>query len=200
METMSDTSTASTFNPLREFEGRLVPVAGVWVIDRAHSSLAFEARHMVVTRMRGRFRAFSGEFHIAEQPGDSWVEVSIEAASLDTTNSAADDSLRSDRFLDVDKFPQLHYRSTKVHYVEADRWQIDGQLTIKGVTRPITLEASFEGAVPVPRNARAKLAFVARGEFDRRDYGIDFNIPVPTGGWVVGNQVRLELDVEADLP
>ena len=65
---------------------------------------------------------------------------SIEAASLDTTNSAADDSLRSDRFLDVDKFPQLHYRSTKVHYVEADRWQIDGQLTIKGVTRPITLE------------------------------------------------------------
>ena len=135
MPTMSDMSTASTFNPLREFEGRLVPVAGVWIIDRTHSSLAFEARHMVVTRMRGRFRGFSGEFHIAEQPGESWVEVSIEAASLDTTNSAADDSLKSDRFLDVERFPQLHYRSTTVRHVEADRWQIDGELTIKGVTR-----------------------------------------------------------------
>jgi polyisoprenoid-binding protein YceI len=195
MNSMSD-----AFNPLREFGGRLVPVAGVWVIDRAHSSLAFEARHMVVTRMRGRFRAFSGEFHIAEQPEESWVEVSIDAGSLDTTNSAADDSLISDRFLDVERFPQLHYRSTKVGHVEADRWRVEGDLTIKGITRPITLDAAFEGALAVPRNARAKLAFVARGEFDRRDYGMDFNIPVPTGGWVVGNQVRLELDVEADLP
>jgi polyisoprenoid-binding protein YceI len=197
---MSDTHTAPTFNPLREFEGRLVPVPGVWVIDRAHSSVAFEARHMVVTRMRGRFRAFSGEFRIAERPDESSVEVSIEAASLDTTNSAADDSLKSDRFLDVDRFPLLHYHSTTVRHVEADRWQVDGELTIKEVTRPITLDASFEGAVAVARNARAKLAFVARGEFDRRAYGIDFNLPVPTGGWVVGNQVRLELDVEADLP
>jgi polyisoprenoid-binding protein YceI len=197
---MSDTHTAPTFNPLREFEGRLVPVPGVWVIDRAHSSVAFEARHMVVTRMRGRFRAFSGEFRIAERPDESSVEVSIEAASLDTTNSAADDSLKSDRFLDVDRFPLLHYHSTTVRHVEADRWQVDGELTIKEVTRPITLDASFEGAVAVARNARAKLAFVARGELDRRAYGIDFNLPVPTGGWVVGNQVRLELDVEADLP
>jgi polyisoprenoid-binding protein YceI len=197
---MSHTSTTATFNPLREFDGQLIPVAGVWVIDRAHSSLAFEARHMVVTRMHGRFREFSGEFHIAEQPQESWVEVFIEAASLDTTNSAADDGLKSDRFLDVERFPQLQYRSTTVRHIEGDRWQIDGDLTIKGVTRPITLDTRFEGAVPVTRNVRAKFSFVARGEFDRRDYGIDFNIPVPSGGWVVGNQVRLELDVEADLP
>jgi polyisoprenoid-binding protein YceI len=197
---MSDTSTTSTFNPLREFDGRLVPVAGVWEIDRGHSSMAFEARHVVVTRMRGRFRAFSGAFHIADQPEESWVEVSIEAASLDTTNEAADDSLKSDRFLDVERFPELHYRSTRVHHLEADRWEVEGELTIKGVTRPVTLDATFEGAVPVSRNVRAKLGFVARGEFDRRDYGLDFNLPMPTGGWVVGNQVRLELDVEANLP
>ena len=188
------------FNPLREFDGRLVPVAGVWVIDRGHSSLAFEARHMVVTRMRGRFREFSGEFHIAEQPEDSSVEVSIDAASLDTTNRAADDGLRSDRFLDVDRFPNLQYRSTTVRHLEADRWHVAGELTIKGVTRPIALDASFGGAVATSRVARAKLAFVARGEFDRRDYGMDFNLPMARGGWVVGNQVRLELDVEADLP
>ncbi len=172
---------------------------GVWVIDAAHSSLAFEARHMVVTRMHGRFRSFSGEFHIEETPSESWVEVTIQAASLDTTNDAADDSLKSDRFLDVEKYPELRFRSTKVDHIEGDRWEVLGDLTIKGVTRPISLDATFQGAVAVPRGVRAKLSFVATGEFDRRDYGLDFNIPVPTGGWVVGHRVRLELDTEADL-
>jgi polyisoprenoid-binding protein YceI len=161
--------------------------------------MGFEARHVVVTRMRGRFRSFGGEFHIADVPAESWVEVTIDAASLDTTNPTADDSLRGEKFLDAEQFPQLHYRSTAVRHVEGSRWLVDGDLTIKGVTRPITLDASFEGAIPIQRVARAKMAFVARGEFDRRDYGMDFNIPIPTGGWIVGNLVRLELDVEADL-
>lgn len=200
MPTMSDPSVSATFVPLREFQGQQIPLAGEWVIDPGHSSLAFEARHMVVTRMRGRFRSFSGQFHIDEVPDQSWVEVTIDAASLDTTNATADDSLKSDRFLDVAQFPELHFRSTEVGHIEAARWQVHGDLTIKGVTRPITLDATFEGAVATPRGVRAKLAFAASGEFDRRDYGIDFNVPIPTGGWVVGNRVRIELDVEADLP
>jgi polyisoprenoid-binding protein YceI len=200
MSTMGDISVSSVFVPLREFEGQQIPLPGLWVIDAAHSSLAFEARHMVVTRMHGRFRSFSGEFHIEEIPSESSVEVTIDAASLDTTNDAADGSLKSDRFLDVEKYPQLHFRSTKVDHVEGERWQVQGDLTIKDVTRPITLDATFQGAVAPPRGARAKLAFVVTGEFDRRDYGIDFNLAIPTGGWVVGNRVRLELDVEADLP
>ena len=148
---------------------------------------------MVVTRMHGRFRSFSGEFHIGEIPSESSVEVTIDAASLDTTNDAADDSLKSDRFLDVEKYPQLHFRSTKVDHVEGVRWQVQGDLTIKGVTRPITLDATFEGAVAPPRGVRAKLAFVATGEFDRRDYGIDFNIPSrPADGlWATGFAWRL---------
>jgi polyisoprenoid-binding protein YceI len=196
---MSD-SASETFTPLREVEGQLLPVPGLWVIDPGHSSLAFEARHMVVTRMRGRFRSFSGEFHIEEEPQKSWVEVSIDAASLDTTNDAADESLKSERFLDVEHFPNLHYRSAEVHHVEANRWQVDGTLTIKSISRPISLDASFEGAVAAGRAAKAKMAFVAHGEFDRRDYGMEFNMPVPSGGWIVGNRVRLELDVEANLP
>jgi polyisoprenoid-binding protein YceI len=155
---------------------------------------------MVVTRMRGRFRSFSGEFHIEEEPERSWVEVSIDAASLDTTNDAADESLKGEKFLDVERFPTLHYRSSEVHHVEADRWQVDGVLTIKAISRPISLDATFEGAVGAGRAARAKMAFVAHGEFDRREYGMDFNIPVPSGGWIVGNRVRVELDVEANLP
>ena len=198
---MGDTSVSSVFVPLREFEGQQIPLPGVWVIDAAHSSLAFEARHMVVTRMHGRFRSFSGEFHIEEIPSESSVEVTIDAASLDTTNDAADGSLKSDRFLDVEKYPQLHFRSTKVDHVEGERWQVQGDLTIKDVTRPITLDATFQGAgLTPPHGARAKLAFVATGEFNHHDYGIDFNLAIPTGGWVVGNRVRLELDVEADLP
>jgi polyisoprenoid-binding protein YceI len=196
---MSETSTG-TFAPLRDVEGQFVPVAGRWVIDPGHSSLAFEARHMVVTRMRGRFRSFSGSFQIEEQPEESWVEVSIDAASLDTTNSAADESLKGEKFLDVERFPRLHYRSSLIHHVEANRWLVDGTLTIKEISRPIGLDATFEGAVAAGRVARAKMAFVAHGEFDRRDYGMEFNLPAPSGGWVVGNQVRLELDVEANLP
>jgi polyisoprenoid-binding protein YceI len=188
------------FEPLRPFGGRMAPVAGVWAIDPGHSSLAFEARHMVVTRMRGRFRSFSGELHIDDEPEKSWAEVTIDAASLDTTNDAADQSLKGEKFLDVERFPTLHYRSTDARHVEDDRWQLDGILTIKGISQPITLDVTFEGAVTAGRVARAKAAFVARGEFDRRDFGMDFNLAIPSGGWVVGNRVRLELDVEADLP
>jgi polyisoprenoid-binding protein YceI len=188
-----------SFDPQRLVAGQLLPVPGTWVIDPGHSSLAFEARHMVVTRMRGRFRAFSGVLHVEERPEDSRVEVSIEAASLDTTNDAADESLRSERFLDAERFPTLNYRSTDVSHVEGDRWQVAGVLTIRGVSRPISLDVTFEGAVSAGKVARGKAAFVARGEFDRRDFGMDFNIPVASGGWVVGHRVRLELDVEANL-
>jgi polyisoprenoid-binding protein YceI len=187
------------FEPLRKVGGQLIPVPGVWVIDPGHSSLAFEARHMVFTRMRGRFRSFSGELHIADEPAESRVEVSIVSASLDTTNDAADQSLKSDRFLDVERFPTLDFMSAGIHHVEGNRWQVNGTLTIRDVSCPMPLDVSFEGAVPAGRVARAKAAFVATGEFDRRDFGMDFNLPIPSGGWVVGNQVRLQLDVEANL-
>jgi len=199
-EPRQEQTPADAFEPLRSVEGQLVPVAGVWVIDPGHSSLAFEARHMVITRMRGRFRSFSGELHIADEPEKSWAEVSISAASLDTTNDAADDSLKGERFLDVERFPTIHYLSSSVRHVEGNRWLLDGTLTIRDIGRPIALDFTFEGAVPAGKAARAKAGFLARGEFDRRDFGMDFNLPIPSGGWVVGNRVRLELDVEANLP
>jgi len=197
---VSDANTLEAFDPLRSLAGQLVPVSGTWVIDPGHSSLAFEARHMVVTRMWGRFRSFSGELHIAEDADKSWAEVSIAADSLDTTNPAADESLKSERFLDVERFPFLTYRSSRIHQVEGDRWQMDGTLIIRDVSQPISLDVTFHGAVPAGRVARAKAAFSAAGEFDRRDFGMDFNLPIESGGWVVGNRVRLRLDVEANLP
>jgi len=126
--------------------------------------------------------------------------VSIVAASLDTTNEAADESLKGERFLDLERYPTLCYRSSDVKHVEGNRWQLDGTFTIRDMSQPITLDVAFEGAVPAGRVARAKAGFAAQGEFDRRDFGMDFNLPIPAGGWVVGNRVRLELDVEANLP
>jgi polyisoprenoid-binding protein YceI len=193
-ETDTDVTVAS-----RTVDDLEVPIAGRWIIDSQHSSLAFEARHVVVTRMRGRFRQSSGEFVIAERPEDSSVEVTIDAASIDTTHAAADEHLRGENFLDVATYPAITFRSTAVRHIGGDRWEVVGDLTIRDVTRPITLDATYNGAVAVAYGPKAKLAFTATGRIDRRDYGITFNMPLPTGGVVVGNEVTLTLDAEADL-
>ena len=143
---MTTAETPELVEPTRLVDGRELPVPGEWKIDPGHSSLAFEARHAVVTRMRGRFRSFEGNFHIAEDPGESWVEVTIEAASIDTTHPVADEHLREENYLDVANHPTLHFRSTAVRPV-GENWQVDGDLTIRSVTRPITLDATFEGAL-----------------------------------------------------
>jgi polyisoprenoid-binding protein YceI len=150
--------------------------------------------------MRGRFRSSSGRFTIAEQPEDSSVEITIDAASIDTIHPTADEHLRGESFLDVEQYPELTFRSTKVRHVDGDRWEVTGDLTIRGVTQPITLDATLNGVVAMSYGPKAKLGFTASGVFDRRDYGMDFNIPLPGGGLVVGNEVRVTLDVEADLP
>lgn len=186
--------------PTRSLDGLELPTPGTWVIDPLHTSLAFEAKHAMVTRMRGRFRTLSGSFTIAERPEDSSVEVTIDAASIDTIHPIADEHLRGENYLDVENHPQLTFRSTKVEHVGSDGWQVTGDLTIRGVTRPITLDATLNGVAPLTYGPKAKLGFSATGTFDRRDYGMEFNIPLPGGGVVVGNEVRLTLDVEADLP
>jgi polyisoprenoid-binding protein YceI len=186
--------------PTRSLDGLELPTPGTWVIDPLHTSLAFESRHVVVTRMRGRFRVLSGTLTIAERPEDSSVEVTIDAASIDTIHPIADEHLRGEHYLDVANHPQLTFRSTKVEHTGGDAWRVTGDLTIRGITLPITLDATLNGVVPMNYGPKAKLGFTATGSFDRRDYGMEFNIPLPTGGVVVGNEVLLTLDVEADLP
>jgi polyisoprenoid-binding protein YceI len=184
----------------RVIDGAVVPVAGDWVIDGKHSSVAFETRHFVVTRMRGRFRQSSGTIHIAEVPEESRVDVVVAAGSIDTIHDKADEHLRSDMFLDVDRFPTIEFHSTGVRR-NGDRWAVAGDLTIREVTRPVTLDAEFNGALPAGKVARAKLGFTATTEIDRRDFGITTNFPTPGAeGVVVGNEVGITIDVEADLP
>jgi polyisoprenoid-binding protein YceI len=200
-DTAQATSDAAAAPIVREFEHLLVPVPGVWTIDPGHSILEFECRHMMLTPLRGWFASFSGDFHIAEAPEESSVEVTIDADSLQMPNPTATAALKGDQYLDAEKFSTLHFRSTRVQHVEASLWQVAGDLTIKDCTRDVILDASFEGALPSPPmlGGRARMAFVARTEFDRRDFGLDSNIPLPGGGWLVGNRVGLTLDVEAKL-
>jgi polyisoprenoid-binding protein YceI len=193
---MTDLSPAT-----RSVDGAVIPIVGDWIIDPLHTSLAFEARHFVVTRMRGRFRHGSGLIHIAERPENSSVEVTIDAATIDTIHPKADEHLRGDHFLDVERYPTISFRSTGVGHVADDRWAITGDLTIRDVTREVVLDTVFNGALPAGQVARAKLGFTATTEIDRRDFGVTTNFPLPgSEGFIVGNEVLITLDVEADLP
>lgn len=201
-DTVQATSDTTAAPIVREFEHLPLPVPGVWTIDPGHSILAFDCRHMMLTRLRGWFTSFSGDFHIAETPEESWVEVTIDADSLQMPNPVAMAAVKGEHYLETEKFSTIHFRSTRVRHVEASLWQVAGDLTIKDCTREVILDASLEGVLPSPPmfGGQAKMAFEARTEFDRRDFGLDSNIPLPGGGWLVGNRVGLTLDVEANLP
>jgi polyisoprenoid-binding protein YceI len=156
---------------------------------------------MAITRLRGWFTEFSGEFHIAEQPQDSWVEVTIDADSIEMPNPAAVAGLKSENFLDVEKFKTLHFRSSRVRHLDGDLWQVTGDLTIRELTREVVLDAVFGGALTLPPQVggASKMGFEATTNFDRRDFGLEWNVPLPGGRLLVGNRVDLHLAVEAVL-
>lgn len=180
----------------RVVDGREVPRAGVYALDPSHSEVGFVARHLVVAKVRGRFSAFSGTIEIAEQPTDSSVEVEVDVASIDTRDATRDEHLRSADFFDVARYPSMTFRSTGVRPGEDGRWLVDGDLTIRGVTRPITLETTFEGAARDPWGGE-RIAFSARAEVDREEWGLTWNQALEAGGVLVGRTVVLEIEAEA---
>jgi polyisoprenoid-binding protein YceI len=180
----------------RTVAGRELPPPGRWRIDPSHSQIEFVARHMMIARTRGRFREFSGSIHIAEVPEQSSVEVVIVAASIDTGDAQRDAHLRSPEFLDVERFPEIRFRSTGVRPVADNRWEVAGDLTIRDVTRPVTLDVEFCGVATDPwGNLRA--AFLASTEINRDEFDVSWNRALEGGGFLVGKGVRIELDVEA---
>jgi polyisoprenoid-binding protein YceI len=173
-----------------------VPAPGRWDIDPVHSSVQFIARHMMISKVRGRFREFHGTIDIAEDPTLSSVEATIMAASIDTGDPNRDEHLRSEEFLDVQRFPKIRYRSTSVVPAPDDHWRVDGDLTIRGVTRPVSLNVEFCGAATDPwGNTRA--GFLGTTEINRDDFDITWNQVLETGGFVLGKGVKVEIDVEA---
>jgi polyisoprenoid-binding protein YceI len=175
---------------------RLLDLAtGTWDIDQGHSSVEFVARHLF-SRVRGRFGQFSGVINVADNPADSSVEVTIEAASIDTNHAERDEHLRGEGFLEVGKFPVLTFRSTSVAVGQDGDGQIEGLLTIRENTRPVVLEVEYLGAGDDPWGG-VRAGFSARTEIDRDDFGANWNVVVETGGLLIGKKVQIELDIEA---
>jgi polyisoprenoid-binding protein YceI len=168
-----------------------------WAIDTGHSAINFGVRHMMFGRTRGRFARFSGELRLdPENLQRSSVDVTIDASSIDTNDAQRDAHLRSPDFLDVERFPSLTFRSTSVEDVGEGKLRIHGELTIRGVTRHVVLDTEYGGRVKDPwGNDRA--GFSARASVDRTDFGLKWNLPLETGGIVVGTKVDIEIEVEA---
>ena len=191
-------TTATAINAgTREYKGAVVPTPGVYDLDQAHTTVEFVARHLMITKVRGRFATFSGSLNVAEVPEDSSVEVSIDAASIQTSQEQRDEHLRGADFFEVEKYPTLTFKSTSVEFDGGD-WNVTGDLTVRDVTRPVVLKVEFEGANTTPWGTQA-IAFSASTEIDREAWGLTYNQALETGGVVVGKKVRIELNVEAIL-
>jgi polyisoprenoid-binding protein YceI len=172
-----------------------LPEVGVWELDPARTTAEFIARH-ILTKVRGRFEKVSGAITVADPPENSHVEVEIDAASIRTGTDDRDDHLRSADFLEVEKFPTLTCASTAVRHSSGNTFQLDGDLTIKDLTRRVTLDVEFLGVSDTPFGTKVT-GFSATTEIDRHDWGVTWNVAIETGGWLVGRKVEIALEIEA---
>jgi polyisoprenoid-binding protein YceI len=166
-----------------------------WTIDPSHSTIEFVAKHMMITTVKGRFTEFTGTIVAdEEQFADSTVEATMQAASLDTRSEQRDAHLRSPDFLDVERYPEVTFRSTGLRGTK-DSFELTGDLTIRDVTRPITLDVTFEGEGKDPWGG-TRASFSAKGKFDRRDFGLTWNVALETGGILVSNEVKINIEAQ----
>ena len=189
------TDTITTPNT-RSLGGVTLPATGTFVLDKSHTQVGFVARHLMVSKVRGRFTDYEGTIVVADDPADSSVEVVIQAASINTNDENRDNHVRTNDFLGVEEFPTLSFRSTKVELNPRGDWKVYGGLTVRGVTRPVVLDVEFEGVIQDPWGNQ-RLGFTASGEIDRNDFGVSFNAALETGGFVVSPKVKLEIEAEA---
>jgi polyisoprenoid-binding protein YceI len=167
-----------------------------WNIDATHSGINFSVRHMLVSKVRGRFAKYTGSVQLDENElARSSVEAEIDIASIDTGTAQRDAHLRSADFFDVEQHPTMRYRSQRIEKIAGDRYRVIGELTIRGVTREVPLEVEYGGRATDPwGNERA--GFVARASLDRKDFGLGWNQVLETGGVVVGDRIDIDIDIE----
>jgi polyisoprenoid-binding protein YceI len=176
-----------------------LPKAGIYLIDPAHTEVGFVARHLIGTKVRGRFTEVSGTFTVADNPEESRLEAEVQAASIHTNQSMRDDHLRTNDFLDVANHPTLTLKSTGLRRVDDAHWVLTGDLTIRGVTKSVDFDLEYLGEGAAMQEGKTVVAFSASTEIDRRDFGVSFNSSLLDGSVVVGNKVVIEIEVEAGL-
>lgn len=173
-----------------------LPQTGTWTIDPAHTTIGASVKHLMAARVRGSFRSFEGTIEMGDRPETSSVTVTIDASSIDTGVADRDAHLRSPDFLDAEEHPELTFRSTAVRPTGGDAYEMDGELTIRGVTRPVTLDVHYLGIVTDPWG-NEKALFSASTKIDREEWGLTWNQALETGGWLVGKTITIELEVQA---
>lgn len=180
----------------RAYEGMQLPIAGGWSVDPTHSSVEFVARHLMVAKVRGRFREYDVQLVIADDPTESTLRAEIVASSITTGDDGRDASLRGPDFLDAEHYPVLRFESREVVVLAANRFAVVGDFTIREQTHPLSLAVELTGTTIDPwKNERA--FYSASAEFDRYGWGLDWNQAFPGGGLAVGRNVRIELEVSA---
>jgi polyisoprenoid-binding protein YceI len=172
-------------------------VAGTWTIDPVHSEVGFSVRHMMVSKVRGKFTAFSGEIVTGVQPTDSSVTAEIDLSSINTGNDQRDAHIKSADFFEVETYPNMTYKSAGVR-ADGDDYVLDGQLTLKGVTKNVPLRLELNGFGPDAYGG-TRAGFTGTAEINRRDYGVNFNAALQNGGAVVSDKVTIHLEIEAVL-
>jgi polyisoprenoid-binding protein YceI len=172
-------------------------VTGTWTIDPVHSEVGFSVRHMMVSKVRGKFTSFEGTVVTAENLLDSSVTATVDLASIDTGNADRDNHIRSADFFEVDAHQTMTFVSTGIR-VDGDEYKLDGDLTLKGVTKPVTFDLEVNGFGPDAYGG-TRSGFSATTTINRRDWGVDFNAAMETGGLVVADKVTLQLEIELVL-
>ncbi|KOU08888.1 hypothetical protein ADK86_02605 [Streptomyces sp. NRRL F-5755] len=176
--------------------GAELPPPGAWTIDPMHSTVAATAQHLGITSVHGRFLDFAGRIEISEDLEKSSVEAVIKTASIDTGNGMRDGHLRTGDFLDVEQYPEMTYRSTGLEPAGPDRWTVHGELSLRGVVRPVDLDLSYLGTGPDPWGG-VRAAFNATAELRREDFKMNYNQVVAAGIAAIGTTLRVELDIQA---
>ncbi len=191
------TTTATTYSPTRTIEGVVLPAPGTWDIDPGHADVAFTGRHLMLTKVRGRFQDVRGSITVGENMSDSTVDVTIGMASVESGSSARDEHLRSSELFDVERFPEATFRSVSVDW-NGNGGVVHGDLTIHGTTRRVPLQVTFEGYVRDPSGADRAI-FSAETQVNREDFGITWNMALEAGGVLVSKDVKLTIDIETVL-
>jgi len=179
----------------RTIDGAAVPAAGTWTIDGSHTSAEFIVRHLMVAKVRGGFESVSGTIEVAEDPTASRVEVVIDTASVSTGDAERDGHVKSGDFFDIENHAEMRFVSTAVR-ASGSSWSLDGNLTIKDITKPVTLEFEFVGLATDPWGNQ-KAAFSATTTINREDWDLTWNVPLETGGVLVSKKVSIEIEMQA---
>lgn len=179
----------------RDWKGVTVPAPGTFVIDPAHTRVGFVAKHLMVTKVRGSFSELEGVVTVPDDPMQASAEATMQSASITTGSSDRDGHLKSGDFLQVDEFPTVTYRSTAISGVKGGVFTVQGELTIKGVTRPVELAVEVDGVASDPWGGE-RLSLTARGEIDREEFGLTWNVALESGGVLVSKKVVLEIEAQ----